>query len=159
MPISLIRVDERLIHGQVVVGWGGQLRPQRYVVVDALVAGSEWEQELYSLGVPEGVEVLFLDPEEAGSRLETWRDSPLRTVILTRDIETLVRLGQEGRLTGEEVNLGGLHAKKGRSEVLAYLYLDADDLDALRKLEEAGAIITAQDLPGAPKVPLNDLGG
>lgn len=154
MPISLIRVDERLIHGQVVVGWGGQLRPERYVVVDALVAGSDWEQELYGLGVPEGVEVLFLGPGEAAGHLEDWRTSAIKTVLLTRDIQTMVELSRGGGLRGEEVNLGGLHAKKGRSEVLPYLYLDAEDFDGLRVLEEAGVTITAQDLPGASKVPL-----
>ena len=47
MPIVLFRVDERLIHGQVVVGWGSKLRPDRFLVVDAALATSEWEQELY----------------------------------------------------------------------------------------------------------------
>jgi PTS system mannose-specific IIB component/fructoselysine and glucoselysine-specific PTS system IIB component len=158
MPISLIRVDERLIHGQVVVGWGGQIRPERYVVVDALVASSAWEQELYVLGVPEGVEVLFLGPEEAAHQLENWRTSQTKTVVLTRDIETMLEVAKHGGLEGEEVNLGGLHAKKGRTEVLAYLYLDDDDLDGLKALEAAGAIVSAQDLPGSPKVGLAALG-
>jgi mannose/fructose/N-acetylgalactosamine-specific phosphotransferase system component IIB len=52
MPIVLFRVDERLIHGQVVVGWGGPLHADRIVVVDDAIAGSPWEQELYCLGVP-----------------------------------------------------------------------------------------------------------
>ena len=46
VPIVLFRVDERLIHGQVVIGWGHELRPERYVVVDDDLAESPWEQEL-----------------------------------------------------------------------------------------------------------------
>jgi mannose/fructose/N-acetylgalactosamine-specific phosphotransferase system component IIB len=52
VPIVLFRVDERLIHGQVVVGWGERLHMDRIVVVDDELAGSAWEQELYCLGVP-----------------------------------------------------------------------------------------------------------
>ncbi len=64
-PSYSYRVDERLIHGQVVVGWGSQLRPDRYLVVDQLLATSEWEQELYTLGVPERIGVEFLAPGPA----------------------------------------------------------------------------------------------
>ena len=86
MPIVLYRVDERLIHGQVVVGWGGHLRPGRYVVVDTVLAESEWEQDLYRLGVPDDIQLMFVTPEAARRELESWEESKVRTVLLTRDI-------------------------------------------------------------------------
>jgi PTS system mannose-specific IIB component/fructoselysine and glucoselysine-specific PTS system IIB component len=92
MPIVLFRVDERLIHGQVVVGWGSQLRPDRYVVVDEALVASEWERELYALGVPEGTEALFVDLAVARESLEQWEASPLRTILLTRDLGTMAAL-------------------------------------------------------------------
>jgi PTS system mannose-specific IIB component/fructoselysine and glucoselysine-specific PTS system IIB component len=52
MPIVLLRVDERLIHGQVVVGWGEHIHMDRIAVVDDEISASPWEQELYCLGVP-----------------------------------------------------------------------------------------------------------
>lgn len=157
MPIVLLRVDERLIHGQVVVGWGGQVRPDRYVVVDAPLAASEWEQELYVLGVPERVEVEFTTPAGARDRLQEWRDSELRTVLLLRDLSSLLELARAGFLAGQQVNLGGLHFKKGKQEVLSYLFLDETDMDILRTLEAEDVRITAQDLPGASKVNLGAL--
>jgi len=154
MPISLFRVDERLIHGQVVVGWGGQLRPSRYLVVDALVADSEWEQELYSLGVPNGVEAVFLSPSEARKFLPEWRASEAKSVLLTKNLEAMLDLARGRLMEGEEVNLGGLHSQADRREVLPYLFLDEKDKDLLRQLEEEGVLISAQDLPGSPKVTL-----
>jgi mannose/fructose/N-acetylgalactosamine-specific phosphotransferase system component IIB len=61
MPVVLYRVDERLIHGQVVVGWGARLSPDRIVVVDDDIAASDWEQELYMLGLPPQIEGRFED--------------------------------------------------------------------------------------------------
>ena len=61
MPITLLRVDERLIHGQVVVGWGERYHVDRIVVVDDELRRSEWEQELYCLGVPPNVDAAFVD--------------------------------------------------------------------------------------------------
>ena len=91
MPIVLYRVDERLIHGQVVIGWGHQLRPTRYIVVDDELSDSEWEQDLYRLGAGE-VDVLFASTEEARSSLEEWRTSEVRSILLTRDTSTMRRL-------------------------------------------------------------------
>ncbi len=159
MPILLYRVDERLIHGQVVVGWGGQLRPDRYLVVDALLANSEWEQELYTLGVPERTDVAFVAPGPARKELPGWRESKLRSTLLTRDIPTMLELARGGTMKGESLNLGGLHLRKGRVEVLPYLFLDESDRATLEELEREGVEISAQDLPGSPKVTLGSLLG
>ena len=157
MPIVLFRVDERLIHGQVVVGWGSKLRPDRYVVVDAILATSEWEQELYMLGVPERASAEFLAPEPARENLSSWRESDLRSVLLTRDLGTMLELARGGSMDGEEVNLGGLHSRKGREEVLPYLFLDESDRIMLEELGKEGVGISAQNLPGAHKVNLASL--
>ena len=159
MPIVLFRVDERLIHGQVVVGWGSKLRPDRYLVVDSALATSEWEQELYTLGLPQRTTVEFLPPEEAREELQAWRESELRSVLLTRDLGTMLELARERAMNGEEVNLGGLHLRKGREEVLRYLFLDESDRVTLKELENQGLKISAQDLPGSHKVHLGTLLG
>jgi len=156
MPVVLCRVDERLIHGQVVIGWGHHLRPDRYVVVDAELAGSEWEQELYRLGAGD-VEVLFTDVAAAAQRLAEWREAPERTIVLTRDIATMRRLAESGALAGTAVNLGGIHHGPGRAEVLTYLHLTAQDREDLRAIAASGADVTARDLPDAHRVPLDSL--
>ena len=152
MPIVLYRVDERLIHGQVVLGWGSELRPGRYVVVDDALAESEWEQDLYRLSVPAEIEVLFVAVEPARESLAGWRSDDVRTVLLTRDVAAMARLGEGGTLREVEVNLGGIHHRAGRREVRPYLFLDDDDRAAVRALVEAGAEVSGRDLPATPRV-------
>lgn len=154
MPILLYRVDDRLIHGQVVVGWGNRLDPDRYVVVDDTLAEAGWEQELYALGVPGGTEVEFVTVEEARDSLQEWSDSLLGTVLLFRNLESVVRLSSGGALSGRELNLGGIHHKPGSKRVLSYLYLDEEDRERLRTLEERDIVVTARDLPGSARVSL-----
>ena len=55
----MYRIDDRLIHGQVVVGWGQPMDVGYIVLVDDAVAHSEWEQELYRMGVPPTMDVYF----------------------------------------------------------------------------------------------------
>jgi len=159
MPILLYRIDERLIHGQIVVGWGSQLRPDRYLVVDAALARSQWEQELYLLGVPDKAQAVFVSAEAAREELSGWRESALRSILLTPDIQTMLALARGGLLESESVNLGGIHLRKGREEVLPYLFLDETDRAGLRELEAEGVHVSAQDLPGSPKVTLDSLLG
>lgn len=157
MPIVLYRVDERLIHGQVVVAWGARLHPDRIVVVDRDLARSAWEQELYSMGVPPEVRTDFVEVDEARRRLAAWRDAPERVIILTRDVATMISLAQDGLLEGEEINLGGIHHAAGRRSVLPYVFLSEQEERELHDLAEAGAHITARDLPSSRRVELAEL--
>ncbi|HET8654906.1 MAG TPA: PTS sugar transporter subunit IIB [Longimicrobiaceae bacterium] len=157
MPIVLLRIDERLIHGQVVVGWGERLHMDRIVVVDDELAASAWEQELYCLGVPPTVDASFVGVDEARHALPSWRTDPRRIVVLLRDAQTLARLSEDNLLEGMEVNLGGIHSAPGRVRVLPYLFLSDADRSALNAVAASGATIAARDLPASRAVPLGDL--
>ncbi len=159
MGIALLRVDERLIHGQVTVGWGARLQPTRYLVVDDELAQSDWERELMALGAPSDALVEFLSVQTARGLLEEWISSTTRSVLLTRDLDHMVRLARGGMLEGMEVNLGGLHHAAGREEVLPYLFLTSQDRERIVELEEEGAIVSARDLPSSPRRNASDLLG
>jgi mannose/fructose/N-acetylgalactosamine-specific phosphotransferase system component IIB len=158
VSIVLQRVDERLIHGQVVIGWGGHLRPGRYLVIDDELAASDWEQELYALGAGDS-EAVFTTVDEARRQLETWRADPMKSILLTRDIATMMRLAAGGMLRDTSVNLGGIHHGPNRVEVLTYLHLAPEDRDDLQALAAEGVKISARDLPDAHKVSLQALVG
>ncbi len=156
MAIVLYRVDERLIHGQVVVGWGHELRHDAIVVVDDELATSDWEQELYRLAAGTA-RVTFASIDRARGDLESWRADDSRTVILTRSVSAMSDLAVGGRMTGEEVNLGGLHHGPGRTELLGYLHVSEEDRADLRRLAEEGTVVSARDLPDAQRVALATL--
>lgn len=157
MAIVLLRVDERLIHGQVVVGWGNRLHPDRIAVVDDDLAISTWEQELYTLGLSGGLEATFVTVVGARERLADWRESAERIIVLTRDLSTMRRLAEGGMLEGEEVNLGGIHHAPGRTAVLPYLYLNDEERAEAVRLEQEGARVSARDLPGTRRIELDEL--
>jgi mannose/fructose/N-acetylgalactosamine-specific phosphotransferase system component IIB len=159
MPIVLFRVDERLIHGQVTVGWGGPLHADRIVVVDDDLAASPWEQELYCLGVPPEIEARFLAVAEARRDYAGWREDGRRTIVLVRDVATARRMAEGRLLEGEEVNLGGIHHAAGRAGILPYLHLRPDEKSDLAAIAAEGAKVSARDLPASRRVPLEELTG
>ena len=153
MTVVLFRVDERLIHGQVVVGWGRRLEAESLIVVGDELAGSPNEQEIYRAGLPRGLTADFWSEAVAAIRLPELMDSDDRILVLTPDLGTMWRLAVAG-VPIHEVNVGGLHAASGRDAVLPYVYLDPDDRQRVRDFEAAGVRVTAQDVPGGARVRL-----
>jgi PTS system mannose-specific IIB component/fructoselysine and glucoselysine-specific PTS system IIB component len=155
VPLVLHRIDDRLIHGQVVVGWGQPLDIGFIVLVDDEVAASEWEQELYRMGVPPEMDVYFLSIDDAVRQLDSYRKDSRHGILLTGDVETMLRLVAAGGIAS--VNLGGIHHRAGRTQRLRYIFLNAQEENALRTLAARGVDVSAQDVPGARPVPLDDL--
>lgn len=156
MSIALVRVDDRLIHGQVVVGWAQVLRIDRIVLVDDAASTSEWEQELYALGVPPQIQLHFASVQGAADTISEWARDKHRTIILAPDVETVARLSELSDAV-THVNLGGVHAAEGRAERLPYLHLSDAEAECLTSLSERGVTITAQDVPTAAPIRLADL--
>ena len=156
MALELYRIDDRLIHGQVVVGWGQPLDLRFIVLVDDEVAASDWEQELYRMGVPPDMEVYFDTVTGAAENLSRYQVDERRGLLLTGDIDTMTRLVDA---TGDirRVNVGGIHHKPGRTQRLRYVFLNPAEEAQLRALASRGLDVSAQDVPAARPVPLEEL--
>lgn len=155
MSIVLNRIDDRLIHGQVVVGWGQPLDVGFIVLVDDEVAGSEWEQELYRMGTPPEMEVFFHSVGEAPAVLPRYREDERPGILLTGTIASMLRLVETAGV--REVNIGGIHHRADRKQRLRYVFLAPDEEQLLRRMAAAGAIITAQDVPATHPIELREL--
>jgi len=153
MSIRLFRIDDRLIHGQVVVGWGQPLDVRFLVLVDDEVRDSDWEQDLYRMGVPPELEIVFASIAEAIDRLPRWQGDDRAGILLTGDIETMASLCNGSSLV-RQVNVGGIHHRSGRTERLRYVYLTDQEARRLKELAARGVDVTAQDVPTARPVPL-----
>jgi PTS system mannose-specific IIB component/fructoselysine and glucoselysine-specific PTS system IIB component len=155
MSLALYRIDDRLIHGQVVVGWGQPLDVTFIVLVDDEVSGSEWEQDLYRMGVPPQIEVIFASIEQAAKLLPEWETDPRVGILLVGDIDTAVALAAQAPQV-HRFNVGGVHHRTGRRERLRFVYLTDDEAAKLRGLAARGVEITAQDVPTARPIPVGE---
>ncbi len=141
------------------MGWGPELEVEHYVVVDDELAASEWEQDLYRLGLPEVATAEFLTVADARARLSELDAASRRTVVLTRTVAAMNGLAERDGLRGREVNLGGLHHAAGRTERVSYVYLGPAEEEGLQALADEGVEVSARDLPGSRAVALEALLG
>ena len=158
MSIVLCRIDDRLIHGQVVIGWGRPLGINLIILVDDQVATSPWEQDLYRMAVAPDIEVRFVTIAQAAANMAEWQANGKRGLVLTGDLDTMAALHAASPEVVRRINLGGIHHRPGRRERLPFVYLTDQELRTLHTLEDGGAVITAQDLPTTTPVALSSLG-
>jgi PTS system mannose-specific IIB component/fructoselysine and glucoselysine-specific PTS system IIB component len=146
VSVVLFRVDERLIHGQVVVGWARQLRPRRIIVVDDALSDDPLEQSIYRTGIPEGIDADFWSEAEAVRRLPAVLQASERAFVLTADLAAMAHLTLQ--VAGiEEVNVGCIHHAGRR--VLPYVRLDEGDQQLIDEMSDRGVRVVARDVPNA----------
>ena len=155
MSWILHRVDDRLIHGQVVIAYGERLRPQRIWVVDDLAAAEPWERELLLSAAP-GIEVRVVTVAEAAAAYAAESTAAGGAFLLVRDLATARALVEAGAPL-VALNLGGIHYAPGKSKVNEYIYLDDGDRGAARALLAHGVTLEVQDVPATRAQPLGAL--
>jgi len=157
VTLVLFRIDERLLHGQVIVGWGMRLGIDYYVIVDDDLAESDWEKEIYGAGLADDTPAEFLSVSDAVERFEALDARPGRGALLTRGTSQMRALAEAGRLRERRVNLGGLHAGEERRRVLTYVHLSREEEEDLRCIQSSSGGVTARDLPAGREVRLKDM--
>jgi mannose/fructose/N-acetylgalactosamine-specific phosphotransferase system component IIB len=149
MPLCWVRVDDRLIHGQVVVAWRYHLRYDAIYVVDDTAAGDPYLRDALRLAAPAGLVVEVHTTEEA---VEVLTDSiPGQVLLLVKYPRTALAL-VEGGVTLSHLNVGNLAAAPGSRRVVRAISLTPEHAVALEALAAHGVRITFQATPDDPAV-------
>ena len=156
MPVKLARIDDRLIHGQVILGWVPAVKPDRIVVANDRVAGSDWERKFYSSCVPPEVNVSFASVADAARQIAGDLYQNEQIIVLLESAQDTLRLMAAG-IDLKEVNVGGLHYREGSVELLPFVFLVHEERNALRELVKRGVTLSAQDVPSNPAKIINSL--
>lgn len=156
MPLCLVRIDDRLIHGQVVLGWARALKPDRIVVANDRVAGNTWERKFFTSSVPSHIRVSFLDLEEIARQLLNNLFKNELVMILFESVRDVCAVVDKG-VSLDDINVGGLHYRKGAVELLPYVFVTEEDRMGLRELVKRRVRLTAQDIPGNTPRVINSL--
>jgi PTS system mannose-specific IIB component len=147
--ISLVRVDNRLIHGQVVEAWLPHLKVARVAVADDEAAQNPLIRAAMALAVQPSVEVVIQPLRDFNFERIT-RDE-VRTLVLVRDVKDAVEAKERGlKLT--RLNLGNVHFATGRRQVSASVFLSQEELDQLKLLAQDGVTVDARGVPSEKPV-------
>jgi len=143
--IDLLRVDNRLIHGQVVESWLPELGVRRVLVADDEAAQSPLVRAAMGLAVPGNVEVV-IQPLQ-GMDFAALAQDPIKSLLLVREVGGAVAAVERG-LGAVRVQLGNVHYASGRRQLTSSVFLSPSELAQLKMLEQQGCTIEARAVPG-----------
>src|SRR5438105_2539512 len=117
MPVVLVRIDDRLVHGQVVEGWLKAIHATTIAVASDQVAADETQKALYFLAVPQGIKLSCFSLKETAENwtLPAWKKE--KVLVLVSSPQDVLLLSEKGA-TIHSVNVGGLHFREGREQIL-----------------------------------------
>ncbi len=152
--ISLVRVDNRLIHGQVVSTWIPYVRADEVVVVDDEAAGSPLMQAAMTLALPPSVRTKILRFDQADwAGMSRSRE---RVLLLVRDVEQAAAAIDAGA-AATHLNLGNVHFADDREPVSPSVFLSHDELAVLQKLAAKGVEVEARAIPTDHPVSIREI--
>jgi PTS system mannose-specific IIB component len=156
MSLRLVRIDDRLIHGQVVAGWLRVLGGQRIVIVDDATARDEFLREVLTLAAPQGVPVEVHDVAGGAVRCLELARTTEPVIVLARSPKTILGLRQAG-VPIEVVDLGGMGAGPGRRRLHKTISASPDEIRDLRELEQLGTRVEIQIVADDRPIPFRAL--
>ena len=151
MPLVLVRIDDRLIHGQVVVGWRQALKPERILLCSDEVATTEWQKTIYLSAVPPDLKASVLTIRETIQALQNNRFQDERVILLVDSPGAIVELAN-ANIEIKEVNIGGMHFRPGKNQITPFIFVDQNDIENFRILHDKGIELEGRDVPTRPKV-------
>ena len=149
-PPVIIRIDDRLIHGQVLVGWCNHLNIRHIIVADDEIAREEWEKNLLLLAVTGQMTAEVLPVSEAVTAIHDRLEGKEKCMVLVASPFYIEQMDRHG-LKVRTINVGGIHFKEGRREFLHYLFLSNEEMAVFQKLIQKGYHFVCQDVPDGPQ--------
>lgn len=149
--IKLIRLDFRLVHGQVITKWSKQVNANRIVVINDELANDSFMKSVYEMAAPPDVSVEIYDTKKA---VELWEADEMgkgRILALFKDVKSLLKAFKAG-FPIKELQIGGLGGGQGRVNVYNAISFNKEDVEDLKEMAKAGTEIILHVVPEEPKL-------
>ena len=156
MALKLVRVDDRLIHGQVVAVWLRSVGADRILIIDDKSARDEFLKDLMILAAPQGVPVEVLTLQEGILRAAQIAATNERAFVLLKSPVTALQLRRAG-VSFDVLNVGGLGHGPGRRSLYKNISANDEELAAMRELEKLGTRVELRIVADDRPVPFSSV--
>ncbi|BCA84561.1 PTS mannose transporter subunit IIAB [Enterococcus saigonensis] len=155
MGIENVRIDERLIHGQVANMWTNYLQATRIMVVDNEAAKSDIAKSSLKLATPAGVALSVLSIDKAAANINSGRYNQQRVFLIVKKPETLLDLVKLG-VHLPTITVGNMSKKEGTKQLTKSVHVSKTDVEALKEVQKTTEIVV-QMVPNETKYTLDEL--
>lgn len=143
--LVLVRIDDRLIHGQIATQWLKEVKGNEVLIVDDDLPNDAMMTRICKAVAPPGVSVEIQSVDEATEYIRNGSEK-LNTVILVKEPSIVERLIDNG-ITIPTIILGGMGQKAGRAKFNKNISASEEEIDCMRRIVEKGSKILYQLVP------------
>ncbi len=151
MAVNGIRIDDRLIHGQVCSLWIPYYKPDRIIIIDDEIATNDTRKAILKFGCPANVKLAIISVASAFDKLSKGLDEGIKVMILCNRPEPLFKLYDMG-YKFDEISIGNMSRKEGALQFRTTVYTTKDDRFYFDELQKRGVKIYCQMSPQDSKV-------
>lgn len=152
----LVRIDDRLIHGQVVENWMKFLKINRVVIVNDFVASDRMQKTLFSMAVPDHAKISILTIAQAKEAILNGQFEGDRAMLLLVSPQDVLNLINKG-VRIKEVNVGGMHYSPEKKQILKAISVSKEDIQAFQELDKLGVHLEARMVPDDEKIDIMEI--
>ncbi|WP_155286908.1 PTS sugar transporter subunit IIB [Lacticaseibacillus zhaodongensis] len=153
--IKLVRIDHRLMHGQVMFSWTKAEGIERIIIIDTASAEDEFKRMSLKLAKPQDMKVSLFSVDQAIERIPKIKKLKDNTMLIFGNVaETYKFIKEFGAIP--EINYGGILDRPGAKRFSNAIYLTDDEVEKSRELANMGITLYMQQVPTSSKDILND---
>ena len=153
MPIVFARVDDRLIHGQIVQAWLPELNIDEVVIPCSKEQEKHVNKKLLRLSLPFEYELTVLEP---GKCVAYMASSNKRIFLLMQSLQDFQPLLEDG-LQIKSLNIGGMHFKEGAQKLAEHVFLNEQDKNTLKILNDLGMEVETRAVPSSKSMSIKEI--
>lgn len=152
--IVLTRVDDRLIHGQVMTAWVKKTRANQILIIDEEVAKDDFMSEILKMSAPSGIEIAVKGLEDAVIFLQEQETANKRLIILVKAPITIEALINRG-IVIDKLVVGGMGAKENRRVLYKNISASDEERETFKKLIDRGVPVVIHIIPDQKETDLS----
>ena len=144
--MAWFRIDNRLVHGQVIEGWLPYLNAGRLIIVNDGLAGDKLQQQIMRLAIPGRILVLFITIEQARATYEKLETEKGNSLFLFSNCQDVRRMAEQG-VSIPLLNVGNMHYARGKRQLCPHVAVSEADSDCLDFFRRAGTHLDFRSVP------------
>jgi PTS system mannose-specific IIB component len=148
--IKALRIDHRLVHGQVAFTWTHFLSATRIIVIDDKAYGDDFQKMALSMAKPAGVKLNVFSVEKALEKAEKI-DSLNDIVFIIFGTASDASRYITGHPVYKELNVGGITKKEESKQYSEVVYLNPEEQSDLKRIQDTGCLLFMQQLPSTKR--------
>ena len=148
--IKLLRVDHRLIHGQVAFSWTKFLGVDLILIPNDLIINDELRKNVLRMAKPNNVKLIIKSIDECADAINSGLSDKYNMMILCESVEDANKLASKVPLI-QSINLGGMKNRDDRKQISKAVHLSNEDIEIIKALVQRGVEVNVQLVPDDTK--------